>query len=64
MAAAYIDEMLEWLQEHGPLGPERAVLRMAADLEIEFESLCLSLNNGLLKNYWNIILPDDKGLES
>jgi hypothetical protein len=53
MAAPYLDEL------------EQAFLAGAKDLNtaadmcgIDFESACLSFNNGLLKGYWKIVVND------
>lgn len=60
MGAPYIDEMLDYMLEHGARDDcERDLLVMAKDLGIKhLDSLLLSLNNGIHKGYWKIVPAD------
>ncbi len=56
MGAPYIDEMLDYMLRYGNRDAcERDLVRMAADLGVDYESMLMSLNNGIHKGYWRII---------
>jgi hypothetical protein len=51
MAAPYLEEIEQELRKGAP-----DLLTVAKNLNISFESVCLSFNNGLLKGYWKIVV--------
>jgi hypothetical protein len=54
MAAPYLEEIAEAMK-----GEFRDLHELAAKVGIPFDSLCLSINNGMLKGYWKLVLTDD-----